>query len=225
MPPKLQHIGESRSPLVTVDGFSGAVDRLVELAAAMAPFPGSRGNYYPGVRRVIGPADEAAHGEVVRLVRHAAPLIGGAFDVDQFDLLEASFSMVTAPADSLAPAQRAPHFDSTDPLYLALLLYLSDTQGTAFYRQRSTGIERIDDGNRQRFFAAAQAEGAGLSGYIRDSGPQFERIAAVEGVADRLAIYQGCVLHSGIIPADIDLSADPRRGRLTLNIFVQGHRT
>ena len=63
-------------------------------------------------------------------------------DVEGFDWIEGSFSMVTAPPASLSPAQRAPHFDAVDPGYLAVLHYLSDTSGsgTAFYRQRSTGI-------------------------------------------------------------------------------------
>jgi len=42
---------------------------------------------------------------------------------------------------------RIPNFDSTDPNYLALLHYLRvppDT-GTAFFRQRSTGIERLTE--------------------------------------------------------------------------------
>jgi len=46
----------------------------------------------------------------------------------------------------------------------------------------------------------------------------------VAGTADRLAIYQGCLLHSGIIPPDMDFSDDPRRGRLTANIFIKGHK-
>src|SRR5256885_8792614 len=52
--------------------------------------------------------------------------------------------MVTTRPSDLSPAQRAPHFDSPDPRYYALLHYLRvpPGSGTAFYRQRSTGIER-----------------------------------------------------------------------------------
>jgi hypothetical protein len=31
------------------------------------------------------------------------------------------------------------------------------------------------------------------------------------------------LLHSGIIPADMSFSTDPREGRLTANLFVRGH--
>jgi len=222
MKPELRRVGESQSPVVVLDGFSGAPGEIVETAAALAPFEASRGTHYPGLRRIIRPADRAANAYVEQMLQAAAPFIGGAFDFDRFDLLEASFSMVTASPGVLSPVQRAPHFDSTDPGYLALLHYLSDTPGTAFYRQRSTGIEIVDDGNVDSFVAAARAESAVMAGYIRESDSYFERIGAVEGLADRLVIYRGNMLHSGIIPEDMDFSSDPRRGRLTANIFIRG---
>jgi hypothetical protein len=223
MKPELRRVGESQSPVVVLDGFSGAPGDIVETAAALAPFEASRGTYYPGLRRIITPADRAANAYVEHMLEAAAPFIGGAFDFDRFDLLEASFSMVTASPDALSPVQRAPHFDSTDPGYLALLHYLADTPGTAFYRQRSTGIEIVDDGNVDRFVAAARAESAAMTGYVRQSGTYFEQIGVVEGLADRLVIYRGNMLHSGIIPEDMDFSSDPRRGRLTANIFIRGY--
>lgn len=223
MKPELRRVGESQSPVVVLDGFSGSPGDIVETAAALAPFEASRGTYYPGLRRIITPTDQAANAYVEQMLEAAAPFIGGAFDFDRFDLLEASFSMVTALPDALSPVQRAPHFDSTDPNYLALLHYLTDTPGTAFYRQRSTGIEIVDNGNVDRFVAAARAESAAMAGYIRQSGSYFEQIGAVEGRADRLVIYRGNMLHSGIIPEGMDFSSDPRRGRLTANIFIRGY--
>jgi hypothetical protein len=223
MKPELRRVGESQSPVVVLDGFSGAHGDIVETAAALAPFEASRGTYYPGLRRIITPADRAANAYVEHMLAAAAPFIGGAFDFDRFDLLEASFSMVTASPDALSPVQRAPHFDSTDPNYLALLHYLTDTPGTAFYRQRSTGIEIVDDRNLDRFVTAARTESAAMTGYVRQSGSYFEQIGAVEGLADRLVIYRGNMLHSGIIPEDMDFSSDPRRGRLTANIFIRGY--
>lgn len=209
--------------MVVVDDFTGAVADVVDLAAAMAPFPSASGTYYPGVRQHIAPGDAAWH-YVERMMEAAAPFIGGAFDLDGFDVLEASFSMVTAQPATLDLAQRAPHFDSTDPDYLALLHYLSDTPGTAFYRQRETGIETVDTGNVDTFIATAKRVNAGLAGYTNGANDQYEQIGQVEGLRDRLAIYRGAMLHSGIIPADASFSADPRVGRLTANIFIKGRR-
>jgi len=42
-------------------------------------------------------------------------------------------------------------------------------------------------------------------------------------VPDRMLIYQGSLLHSGIISKGMKFSADPREGRLTANLFVRGH--
>jgi hypothetical protein len=223
MTPELRRVGEAQSPVVVIDDFTGAVDEVVELAAAMAPFPSSAGNYYPGLRRPIVPG-EPAYGYVKHLLKAAAPYIGGGFDVDTFDLLEASFSIVAAPPATLAVVQRAPHFDSIDPDYIALLHYLSDTPGTAFFRQRATGIELVDEGNMAAFVGTARRVNATLSGYIHGSNQHYEQIGQIEGVRDRLAIYRGAMLHSGIIPSDMAFSADPRAGRLTANIFIKGHR-
>jgi hypothetical protein len=162
MTPELRRVGAGRSPVVVVDGFCERLPAIVDLAAAMAPFPRITGNYYPGLRRVIHERDETAFAYVRETLRIAAPFIGGAFDMDAFDLIEASFSMITAPPATLLPAQRAPHFDSTDPDYIALLHYLSDTPGTgtAFYRQRATGIEVVDEANVASFVATAKRDAA-----------------------------------------------------------------
>jgi hypothetical protein len=37
-----------------------------------------------------------------------------------------------------------------------------------------------------------------------------------------MIIFQGSLLHSGLIPPDMPLTGDPRQGRLTANIFVRG---
>lgn len=227
MTPQLHRVGASQSPVVVIDGFSGRLPAIVDLAAALAPFPRAAGSYYPGLRRLIDERDAAAFGYVAESLRAAAPFLGGAFDVDAFDVIEASFSMVTAPPATLAPAQSAPHFDSTDPDRIALLHYLSDTPGTgtAFYRQRTTGIESVDDANVARFVATAQRESAARpAGYISASDAQFEQIGAVAGVPDRLVLYRGSLLHSGIIPPDMPMSGDPRTGRLTANLFVKVRR-
>jgi hypothetical protein len=226
--PELRYVGESHSAVVVIDDFSDQPDQIAVIAEALAPFPSIEGNYYPGVRRVITPADGEANSYAERTCREAAQYIAGAYDVDGFDLLEASFSMVTKRPSDLSPPQRAPHFDSTDQKYLALLHYLRvpPDSGTAFYRQRSTGIERVTEENVGVFVQTAQREAAALraeSGYIQGSDEYFEQIGAIEAVPDRLIIYQGSLLHSGIIPRNMNFSADPREGRLTANLFVRVH--
>jgi hypothetical protein len=214
--------------VVVVDEFSGDPERAARVAEALAPFPDEKASYYPGVRRMIGRGDSDAYQYVEEICERAAQFIAGAFDVDGFDLLRSSFSMVSRKPSDLSDPQRAPHFDSTDQKYYALLHYLRVPAGTgtAFFRQRSTGIERVNEANVDQFVRTAQADAALLppdSGYIRGSNQFFEQIGAVEGIVDRIVIYQGSLLHSGIIPPGMNFSADPREGRLTANIFVRGH--
>jgi hypothetical protein len=226
MTPELRRIGAHASPVVVIDGFSGEAESIVQIAAALAPFPSDRKTYYPGLRRVIEARDGAAWDYVLRTMQAAAPFVGGGFDAEGFRLIEASFSIVTAQPQTLEPAQRAPHFDSTDPGYLAILHYLGGVSGsgTAFYRQRSTGIERVEPGNVDAFVAAARRESEELEGYTSGSNRHFDQIAAIEAAPDRLIIYPGRLLHSGIIPGDMTFSPDPRAGRLTANFFVAAKR-
>lgn len=224
MKPELRRVGAGASPVVVVDHFSGDVGAVVEVAAALAPFPFAHGSHYPGLRRVVTPSDRAADAYVRRTLQAAAPFIAGAFDCDRFDLIEASFSMVTAPPERLSEPQRGAHFDSVDPDYLAVMHYLAQTEGTAFYRQRGTGVETVTPENLEAFVACARRDSPGLRGYLGPSNAAFERIGVVEGLADRLVVYPGRLLHSGLIPPGAALSADPRKGRLTANFFVRARR-
>lgn len=220
-------MGQEQNPVVVIDDFSGRLDDILALADALAPFPDVDSGYYPGIRRQLEPGETHAAAYVQAVCEGVGPFIGGAFDFSGFSLLEASFSLVTKRPEELRPVQRAPHFDSPDANYLAVLHYLRvpGGSGTGFYRHRWTGIERVTEANVDRFVAAARADAAKQSpdaGYMHGSDEFYEQIAVVEAVPDRLIIYQGGLLHSGIIPPDMEFSADPTQGRLTANMFVRG---
>ena len=227
MKAQLQRVGGSQSPVVIIDDFSGAVEEIAQIADSLAPFPPVTGVAYPGVRRIIGPADEQAYAYVMTTCERVAPFVGGGFGVSSFDLTEASFSVVTTSPEALQPVQRVPHFDSPDPNIIAMLHYLRvpEGSGTAFYRHRSTAIERVANDNVGRLAACADREFAAHPpdpAYMNGSDAFFEQIGRVEAVADRLIIYHGSLLHSGVIPRGMSFSADPREGRLTANFFIRG---
>ncbi|MEO7277290.1 MAG: DUF6445 family protein [Sphingomicrobium sp.] len=227
MKPALRRVGNSQSPVVVIDEFTGAAEAIARLADDLAPYPPVEHNYYPGIRRMISAADEAAYQYVNHTCQAAAGFVGGAFGVDNFQLTEASFSIVTVQPDRLQPLQRAPHFDSADQNVFAILHFLRvpEASGTAFYRHRATGVERVTNDNLNRFVSGAQADAARLasdSGYIHGSNDFYEQIGMVEAVPDRLIMYHGSLLHSGIIPEGMTFSADPRHGRLTGNFFLLG---
>lgn len=224
--PEVRHFGNTQTPVLVIDDFSGSLEHILDIAEALAPYP-RHINYYPGLRRIFTAADTAANVYVEETCKRAAPLIADAFDMDAFDLVEASFSMVTLKPTELSQPQRAPHFDTTNQKDLALLHYLRvpPNAGTAFYRQRSTGIERVTELNVSVFDPVAEVQNAQLpadAGYFDGSDEFWEQIGAIEGVPDRMVIFQGSLLHSGLIPPDMPLTPDPRQGRLTANIFVRG---
>lgn len=222
--PQRKLIGNDRTPLLIVDGIGPPPQDIVALASALVPFAPA-GLFYPGLRRMILPGDEPAFAYVCALLEQATPYIGGAFDLDGFDLTEASFSLVTTPAKQLSPVQRAPHFDSVDPAIIAILHYIAPCAGTAFYRHRSTAIERISDTNVDEFVALARpAAELAPADYIRATTADYELIERVKGVSGRLVAYPGNLLHSGIIPPGFAGSSDPASGRLTANLFIRGRR-
>ena len=228
MKPQFLTFGHSESRVIVIDGVSQAVEQVRKLAASMAPFPPA-GNYYPGVRRFITPDDARACAYIEALIQAVTPFIGQGFGFEHFQTLEASFSMVTLAPDHLTANQRVPHFDDTDENYLALLHYLGPMSGTgtAFYRHRATGIERVTAANVEALITVLKLESPSWdrTGYIVQSDDFFEQIGQIDSAPDRLAIYQGGLLHSGLIPPGLSLGDNPTTGRLTANLFIRGYRS
>ena len=216
----LHRIGESQTPLVTIDDVWGDTSSLIDIAARLGPYPPAT-NSYPGLRRTISRGDDSALAYVNALLERAAPCVCQAFGVTSFRIGEASFSLITTPPGGLAEQQRAPHFDCLEGDRLALLHYLVPTGGTAFYRHRATGVEQVTAETVERYVGIAKTEAAATPArYVHGSNDYYEQIGMVDGLRDRLAIYPGNLLHSAVIAHDAPLSNDPRVGRITSNIFV-----
>lgn len=215
----VEKFGAEAEPLVIIDDFASDPDALFE--AACAKSYGFAGRHYPGIRAKADPAYLGAQMDVLQ------DALTNVFDIGQgAALVECAFSLVTTSRDQLTPIQRIPHFDTPDPKRLALLHYLCgpDGGGTAFYRHRSTGFETIPQDRLPAYDAALQSEVGDLptGGYITGDTALFEETGRVEARWNRMVIYRSFRLHSGVIPADLPLSDNPRAGRLTVNTFLQG---
>jgi hypothetical protein len=218
----LDRVGEEQEPVLVVEGAMVDARALVDYAAGEVRFDpvyGPTGGY-PGVR---APAPLDYVGD---LVRRLSPLIERAFALDRVKLAraECSFSLVTLPPGRLAPLQRIPHVDTTDPLQFAILHYLCDERfgGTAFYRHRATRFETLTPERRPVYEAARarELESDAPEGYIVADTAHYAQTAAFDAAFDRVLVYRSRTFHSGLIAPDAPLSADPRLGRLTANIFV-----
>ena len=218
-----EFIGVEREPVLMVEGVLADPQSLVDYAAAEVAFTrawSSTGGY-PGIRA------PAPLNYVNQLVRRLDPLIRQAFAMGPVKLsrAECSLSMVTLPPEQLTPQQQVPHVDTVDPHQFAVLHYLCGPEhgGTAFYRHRATGFETLTPERQagyDRIRADELKQGDSTPDYIRGDSAHFIQHARFESMFDRVIVYRSRTLHSGQIGSDAALSNDPRRGRLTANVFV-----
>ena len=217
--PQIERISSTGQHLISVDNFLGDAEHAI-LQASLQNFAKITPQY-PGLRAPLDPAVCRAW------LTQLAPLLDRWFGDSRPRrwTMQAWYSLVTSPPHALAPIQRLPHVDGTDPEQIAMMLYLHRTGhgGTGFFRHRSTGLSSLSAEIFPRYAAAVEADyrrtGMPPAAYPTDGAPHFERIHVAEGRFNRAVFYRGNILHSGVIDNAAPLSADPRTGRLTINAF------
>lgn len=213
----VRRVGDEREPVAIIDGFAADPDALRRIAASQVYEPAGR--HYPGIKAPLPQS----------YLRDRRPVIGAVMRevfglTDKVTVLEASFSIVIASSDELSLEQRLPHVDALEPGRMALIHYLvpSGTDGTAFYRHRSTGFETVDVARSAAYLASLNAElkaQAPVGGFIAGDTPLFEQTAALDGIYNRALLYRSRLLHSGAISPGAVLPSDPLKGRLTVTGF------
>lgn len=181
---------------------------------------------YPGVRAPL-PRDY-----VVEIMRPLFPMLYRTYGISRElrpRMLNTVFSLIGTPPERLSLSQRVPHFDASAPHHLAVLHYLAEGPfcGTGFFRHRPTGFERIGEERVDAYVEAGERyvarHGEPAADYIVASTGHYELIDRVDYRPNRLLVYPGGLLHSGLVDPARDVDADPRTGRLTANIFVDFH--
>ena len=217
----LERLGREGEPLVIIDRFTGDIERLRRLGIASQYQ--AAGVDYPGLRAL---ADPSYLGVRQDLMMRA---LGEVFGIRRSIQVEiATFSLVTLPENKLSLRQCIPHHDHSDAGRIGIMHYTQgpSSGGTAFYRHRRTGFEAITP-EREAAYAAALEEderefGPVTKAYPYGDSDRYEMIGEVEAQPDRLILYRGRQLHSGVIPDPTQLSEDPAKGRLTVNMFLFG---
>lgn len=219
----VRQVGRERTPLIVIDDFAEDTGALIECACAAADYEPDTTSRYPGVRAKL------PRGYVIAVLNQLFPLLQQVYRVPAglgMKPVNTVYSLITTPEQELTPRQCAPHFDSTRPFYLAVLHYLNTGThcDTGLFRHRQTGLERITDEVVDAYIrsreAHAQEHGPPPRAYISGSNEQFELYERIGYRPNRLAVYPGNLLHSGLVDPAVDIDADPRSGRLTANIFV-----
>lgn len=212
---------------VVVDDFLANPEMLVEYAA-LHPGEFSHPNIgYPGVQIRI---NDDAMVEVFRFIRSQMSKLY-AFMRGQIGI-RSLLSMVTMPPEKLALLQRICHVDpNTDrgrAKYAALVYLFNDERlgGTGFYRWKNEALVwegrellRADAGKGEAFFRQHFETFREAPRYMTESNDIAERLCTISPRFNRFVFYSGDIPHTGAIAAPELLSDDPRKGRLTLNLF------
>nr|WP_324257868.1 DUF6445 family protein [Cellvibrio fontiphilus] len=225
MDTKILKIGNEQNTVICIDNFLSDPDRLVDIAAQsqFSPYAAAaQRKGYPGVR-TAAPSDYSTV-----LVNTVNELVRSEFSVAasaKVKLLQEAMCMMTVPEAALGPLQTIPHFDASNPNFFATLLYLCDEShgGTGFYRHNATGFETITPERCDQYLDVCYDElnsKRRAKRYFSETDEAFTKIDFIPATFNRLVIYRGCLLHSANILSEISLGADPRKGRLTANVFM-----
>jgi hypothetical protein len=219
---RVERIGQEQNPLLIIDNFFVAPEKLLAQAASEPGFMAQASDFYPGLRKeIIG--DYPAHS-----LHTIIPLVRETFSIAlerRAQMSLCAFSLTTTAPEKLRPIQSVPHIDTHDPLQFAMVHYLCAESfgGTSFYRHRSTGFESITQERFANYFKVLKQEVMDEQqtrfAYINGDTRLFERIYQMPVRFNRAIVYRSNQLHSGDINPQSALSADPSLGRLTANSF------
>ncbi len=224
--PQVRVVGEERTPVVTIDNFALNPGEVIEHARG-AEFRADPTSAYPGIRAGL------ARSHVILELKALYPLIKKIYSIPE-DMLprpvNTVYSLVTTPASKLRLLQRLPHFDSVNRFYFAITHFLGQGKfgGTGLYRHRPTGYETVTEDRIGNYIKAGDAflkeHGDPPQRYFSAGDMHYELIHRIRYRANRLVVYPGYVLHSGLVRPERDIDGDPRTGRLTTNVFVEFQR-
>ena len=221
--PNIRLVGNEQTPVIVIDQPIVATEPLIRAAAQHPNFHLDRRFAYPGIRAQL-PDDY-----VETLLPVLIPLLQEVYEIPaeyEYKLIHRLFSLITTQPEDLGVLQRVPHFDTLSTYYFATVHYLSPGAhaGTGIFRHRPTGFERVSDARYQSYVEAAEthmkSHGLPAPGYITSSTDHYELIDQFEYAPNRMVVYPGNLLHSGLIRPDRDINPDPSRGRLTANLFI-----
>lgn len=211
--------GEEQEPIVVIDGFSSFFEKLYVGAEHANFIKASAG--YPGIRAALDPQYLSERAAIL------SEIVQKIFDFKQgLHCDSCDYSIVTLKPEKLATAQCIPHYDASDSRLLAFMHYMlgPDRGGTAFYRHKATGFEAITFERQAVYQDALRAESEAVNAlpnqYIYSDNDQYEMIGEIESRPNRLILYRGRLLHSGVIAENMSFSSDPHIGRLTINGFL-----
>jgi hypothetical protein len=217
----LRRLGREQQPLLVIDDVLLNADALVEVAGACT-FGVPEETYYPGFNAPL------PRSYFIALLAVLRPSFERAFGIKDDTSLMASgfFALATTPFDAFTPYQKIPHYDQLFSDHLACVHYLNHqtAAGTGFFRHKATGFECVNPSRRDLYLDLVRSEllesEPQLTRFCGADTPNFEMIDQVEMRFNRMVLYPSHILHCALFEG-VELSADPRKGRLTANSFYR----
>jgi hypothetical protein len=215
-------IGSEGEPLLKVDGFLSGADSLKEHAIRSNQFT-KADTFYPGIRMPI------SINYTMAIAKNFQGYIEGLFGLQLSKVKRAAsrYSIVTSLPESLDLRQRIPHFDAPSRHSLAMIHYLCDgaDSGTALYRHKESSFEYVDEKRNSQYLQNIDRQFANPldhpQGYICGDTENFEMLQSFPAVYNRMLMYRGSSLHSGVIRPDYNFDPSPQTGRLTITTFLE----
>jgi hypothetical protein len=213
-------VGREKSPVVIIDDYLSDPHKF--RTGVWADHRFERANtFYPGVISGMNSSVSAVMIAALRIV------LDQVFGLPRDCSLGWSgmYAIASIPPERLARRQTIPHADDISLFQVASVLYLfeEDMGGTAFYRQRRTGFERIIEDRRAVYEKCVDEECSARErmqpNYVGTMDRDYECVGSVPSKFNRMILYPSNLLHSGLV--DQRAIARPlHQGRLTANLFI-----
>lgn len=220
----VQYVGIERTPVVILDDFLLDTQHLIRHAEQNVKFESIQSTLYPGIRTTL-PKEY-----VLTSLQGLFKKLYEIFEVPPHMALKPLgiyYSLLNLSPAELTSMQRMPHFDTDRTYYLALLHYLNPMPhgGTGFFRHIKTRFERINQQRSAQYLEVVKGQLADIDldckGYCVESNSYFELYQQIDYQPNRMLIYPGNLLHSGIVDLATDIDPSPKTGRLTANMFIE----
>lgn len=222
--PKIELIGKHKTPVIIIDEYANNLDEIIEQVVNNNSFTPDEITSYPGIRSPISKDF---------VVNYLKPLMQGLYDIYKFPNTSRPspkdnyFSLITKKPRELLPIQTWPHFDTPNPNMIAVIHYLGkgDFGGIGFFSHKNSGLERIEQKNKEYFYQCVgeffdEASNKNL-GYCQCNHSEFFCYKKIAYKTNRLIIFPGQLLHSTLVDLNSDIDPNPASGRLTANMFVE----
>ncbi len=215
-------IGAEKAKVVVVDNVFDEINFLHDYTSRSAVFQTRKANAYPGAQaRMIKDFGEVFLDYALALIANNYPETTSL----QCKPLAAFFSYVSTPEKELEYRQTIPHYDHTSSNSFAVMLYMApgDFSGTGFFKHDGTSFETISANREKEFWQYLEKhDNSDLSNpkYCVGNNAGFSMIDSVDYQQNRMLIYPGNLLHSGLIDESRDIHAETIDSRLTANLFL-----